>query len=311
MRPGFRTRKKSKKSGFILVTVLFISTLLLSAAATFAWFARQEMRRASHEEFALVSRSLASVACRIVGSWIANDSNNYDSEVELLYMSDYPFLLFFGDWEVTAKITPQDRLIPINGLFLPDGVTMRTEFEYAWQEFWGLMGNDQLSWLILDFLDSDTEARPGSVEEEFFVNRKIGHLSELLRIERVEKDMIYAQPESDAMTFDRFFTVYGDEKVNVNLAPKEILAALDTEIGPDVAEAIIDFRSENKIESEKDLVRIPGFPMAAHTRLANVLAYKSDHFLLDMKVANGSRERNFSIMLRRSGQTCQILSWGE
>ena len=308
MKHGSRT---PKKSGFVLITVLFISTLLLSAATTFAWFARQEMRRASHEEFALISRSLASVACQVIGSWIGGDSNNYDSELELLYMPDYPFLLFFGDWEVTAKITPQDRLVPINGLFLPDGVTMKTEFEYVWQEFWKQMGNDQLSLLILDFLDSDAEARPGSVEEEYYVNRKISHLSELLRIKRVERDMVYAQPDSDKLTIDRFFTVYGDGPVNINLAPREILAALDSEIGPDVADAIVIYRSENKIEGEKDLVKIPGFPMAAHTRLSNVLAYKSDYFLLDMKVTNANRERNFSVMLKKNGHACQILSWGE
>jgi type II secretory pathway component PulK len=309
MRPGFRTRKKS---GFILVTVLFISTLLLSAAATFAWFARQEMRRTSYEEFALVSRSLASVACQVIGGWIGSDSNGYDSELELLYMPNYPLLLFFGDWEVTAKITPQNRLFPINGLFLPDGVTMRTEFEYAWQEFWRLMGNDRMSLILLDFLDSDTEARPGSLEEEYYVNRKISHLSELLRVERMEGDMIYTRGGgTEAVTIDRFFTVYGEGPININVAPKEILAALDPEIGPDIADAILIYRSENKIESERDLVKIPGFPMAAHTRLANVLTYRSDYFLLDMKVARGSRERNFSVMLRRSGPICQILSWGE
>ncbi len=308
MKRGFRT---PKKNGFILVTVLFISTILLSAATTFAWFARQEMRRASQEEFALVSRSLASVACQIVGGWIGADGNSYDSEFELLYMPDYPFLLFFGDWEVTAKITPQNRLVPINGLFLPDGVTMKTEFEYTWQEFWKRMENDRLSLLLLDFLDGDTEARPGSVEDEHYVNRKISHLSELLRLEKMEREMLYAQPNSDRMTIDRFFTVYGDGPINVNLATREVLAALDPEIGPDVAEAISVYRSENKIEGEKDLVKIPGFPMAAHARLSNVLAYKSDFFLLDMKVTHVNRERNFSVMLRRSGRTCQILSWGE
>ncbi len=309
MKHGSRT---AKKSGFILIAVFFISTLLLSVATTFAWFARQEMRRASDEEFAFVSRSLASVACQIVSGWIVNDSNGYDSEYELLYIPDYPFFLSFGEWAVEAKITPQNRLLPINGLFLPDGVTMKTEFEYAWQEFWkGMDAGDRLPLLLLDFLDGDTEARPGSTEGEHYVNRKISHLSELLRIEEMLPEMLYAKPGSDRMTMDRFFTVYGNGTINVNFATKEVLALLDPEIGSDVAEAISVYRAGNSIEGERDLVRIPGFPMAAHTRLTNVLAYQSEFFLLDMKVIHANRERNFSVMLQKSGQTCQILSWGE
>ena len=37
-----------------------------------------------------------------------------------------------GDYKVTAKITPLDDKISVNGLFLPHGVTVRKEYETAW-----------------------------------------------------------------------------------------------------------------------------------------------------------------------------------
>lgn len=302
---------KASRSGFILVAVLFISTLLLSSAVSFAWFARVEMKRASAEEFALVSRSLASIVCQTVGVWIANDDNNFDSELEYLYTPNYPILLWYGNWEVAIQIVPQDRLIPINSIFLPDGVTLRKEYEYPWEEFWKITSDDSFATTMLDFLDRDTEARPGSVEEEFFVNREIGDLSELLRLEEIKRDFLYREYAENAPTFDRYFTVYCDEKININLAPKEVLSILDEEMGEDIADSIITYRTENKIENEKDLLKIPGFPMAVHTRLSNVIAYKSNYFLLDMNVSDGNRERKFKVMVKRVGRMCMIVNWSE
>lgn len=311
MKFGSRTRRGVRHEGFVLVTVLFITTMLLSAAASFALFARQEMRRTSDEEFALVARSLANVACGSLSDWIASDTNDFDSELELLYRPGLPIILNFGDWDVTAKISPQDRLVPINGLFLPDGITLKTEYEYAWSEFWRLMGNDRLGEQMLDFLDKDVTARPGSNEQEYFVNRKISDLSELFRFDDIDFDMVYSSRATTDMTFDKFFTVYGDGMINVNLAPIEVLAALDPQINTQTAEAIIAYRSENKISSEKDLLMIPGFPMSAQARLANVLAYKSRFFLVDMKVTHAGRERNFSVMLEKGDGGCHIKSWRE
>lgn len=300
-----------QREGFVLVTVLLISSLLLSAATAFAIYARGEMRRASDEEFALVARSLARTACDMIGEWIAMDQNEYDSELEVLYRPGIPFELNFGEWRVEASISPQDRLIPINGIFLPDGVTMKTEMESAWKHFWGTRGDDALSLLVLDFLDRDSESRPGSAEREHFINKKIGHLSELLHIEEIDTDMLYGVDDSAPLAFDRYFTVYGSDTININVAPREVLAGLDDQLGYDVADAIIRYRSVNAIKSEKDLLNIPGFPMTAQARLANIIAYKSNLFLLDLKVKYQSSERSFAILLSKAGGGCKIHSWRE
>lgn len=300
-----------RRRGYVLVTVLLISSLLLSAATAFAIYARREMRRASDEEFMFLSRGLARAACDIVKGWLSSDSNDYDSELEILYRPNFPFTLNFGEWTVVAKLSPLDRLIPINGLFLPDGITMKTEMESAWDHFWSMQADQRIAPLVLDFLDQDVESRPGSAEREGFANRKIGDLSELMHIDEIDANMIWGQNGALPLTFDRFFSVYGDGTVNINVAPREVIAGLDSEIGYDVADAIIKYRTDNVIRSEKDLVNIPGFPMAAHARLANLLAYKSNLFLLDLKVIYMERERNFAIMMSKDGGGCKIHSWRE
>ena len=311
MRPGCRRSEASGGEGFILVTVLMISTLLLSSAVSFAWFARQEMRRAAAEEFALVSRSLAQVALYTVSEWIGGDENAYDSELEIIYNPKIPLVLPFDDWYVVVGIVPQNRLLSINKIFLPDGVTMRHELEYPWEEIWTRIGNDDLKLLVLDFLDTNDEARPGSKEEDYYVNRAIGDLSELLRLEDMTPALLYQNRDEPRPTLDQYFTVYGGDKINVNLAPREVLAILDKDIGTDVADSIITYRNEAFIANEKDLIKIPGFPVSATSRLKGIIDYKSNYFLVELKVVHFERERTFSVMLSRSGNVCHIEHWRE
>ena len=311
MRPGCRRFSAREREGFILVTVLMISTLLLSSAVSFAWFARQEMKRASSEEFAMVSRSLAHVALYTVAEWIGGDDNNYDSELEILYAPQIPLVLPFEDWYVVVNIVPQNRLFSINRIFLPDGVTMRHELEYPWEEIWRQIGDDDLALLVLDFLDRDTEARPGSKEEDYYVNRAISDLSELLRLPDMKPSLLYENPDEPRPTMERFFTVFGGDKININLAPREVLAILDEAMRTDVADSIIRYRSEAFIADEKDLIKIPGFPITATSRLKGLIGYKSDYFLVELKVVHFESERTFSVMLTRSGNSCQIVHWRE
>lgn len=302
---------RNSRRGFVLVTVLLIVTLLLSAAASFTWFARQEARRVSSEEFALKARSLALVAGGVISGWIASDNNNYDSSNELLYSPIIPKVLSYGQWGVFAKIIPQDHLIPINNLFLPDGVTMRKEYEYPWKKIWELMGQSELPDLILDFLDRDTMARAGSREEEYFPNGPISDLSELLRLPEVNGKILYGDKDSP-IALDKFFTVYGETTTNMNLAPKLLLTILDTELDEIKADALIAYRQGADLKGFADLLKSPGFPRSARARLGNIVGFKSTFFQVELKVFDGEgRERSFTMTVRRSGKQCEIVSWRE
>ncbi|MDR1481647.1 MAG: general secretion pathway protein GspK [Synergistaceae bacterium] len=296
--------------GFILVVVMFISVLILSAATSLAWFARLEMRRVSDEEFAMVSRSLVDVVCIKVAGWIAGDGNEYDSKLEQLYSGEIPLSLSFNDWNVIIKITPLDSQFSINGIFLPDGMTLRNEYEYPWGRIWTRLDAILLSPVILDFLDRDNVPRPGSREEDFFLNRKISDMSELLNLPEVTPRILY-EDVSDGIAIDTFFTIYTDDKININLATEQVLSVLDPQIDVGVINSIMMFRAAENIKNNKDLIRIPGFPVSATARLNNVIGYKSNYFAIDIKVEHANSERNFKIFLKRSGDTCQIINWRE
>jgi hypothetical protein len=231
---------------------------------------------------------------------------------ELLYYPDLPLVLPFDDWQVNISIIPQNALLPLNYIFLPDGVTVRKEYEYAWEEAWSLFKKNDTGMIVLDFIDGDTEARAGSVEEDYFPNKKIGDLSELLLLsEDITPKLLYGGPNSYDIGIDKYFTLYGGEKININFAPKEVLLILDQDLWPSMVDTIIEYREGENITSAKDLLDIPGFPSAVATRLNNILGYKSDYFLVRVGVLNGEREHNFVITMMRAGNKCQIINWRE
>ncbi|MDR1509901.1 MAG: general secretion pathway protein GspK [Synergistaceae bacterium] len=290
------------------MTVLLISALFLSAAVSYAWFARQEMRRASAEEFASVSRGLAVIACREVSGWIASDGGDSDSRHERLYSGE-PLGMDYGEFLVSVTITPLDDKIPINGLFLPDGVTMKNEYAYPWNQILGALGVKNAS-VILDFMDADHDARSGSREDEIFANRPVSDLSELLWLPEMTRGTLYSGVSSD-VAMDGFFTVYGGSGININMAPAPVIAALDPGIGSDVAEAVAVFRLNNEIKNAEDLGSVAGFSSTAITRLKNVLNYKSDFFLVRLTIEHRTVARNFEAIVKRGGNGCEIINWRE
>ena len=306
MRAGCRGAER----GFVLVAVLFVATLLLGSAVSFALFARNEVRRSRSEEFALEARSLAVIAFDNVSEWIALDKNDFDSAREPLYSPSIPIMLSFGEWRVFVRIVPQGGLIPINDLFLPDGVTVRKEYLYPWREIWTLLGRQDTASLVLDFLDGDAVPRVGSREDESFPNRSVSDLSELLHLPEIDRALLYGNEPSD-LSLSRFFSVYGDHTVNVNIAPGEVLGLLDPDLGPDNAKAIVAYRTGAVIRDAKNLIKIPGFPRAAITRLKDIIGYKSIYFSVNVKVQKAADERSFTAIMKRSDKRCEIVNWRE
>jgi type II secretory pathway component PulK len=296
--------------GFILISVLISVALLLASATAFAWYARNELRKEETYAFKLEARSAADIACAIIAQRISADENGYDSYIEPLYLQNKSSEINIGDFQVKVSIRPLDDKIPVSGLFLPDGVTLRTEYKNAWNGIWDLLGNPGLAAAALDFMDGDNAQRPGGREGEGNLNRLVTDITEFKLIPEVTEGLLRGTDKTPGL--DMYVTVYGKEKINVNVASPEVIAVLDERIGIERARAFAAARMLSPIESLDDLRRVPGFPSAVVTRLANVIGFKSDFFRVDMSVADKfKRERNYRIILERGRDNCVIVRWEE
>ncbi|WP_281681043.1 type II secretion system protein GspK [Synergistes jonesii] len=298
-----------RSRGFILISVLFATTLLLTSATAFAWFARTEAKRAAARENILKCRGAAEIAAGIAGKKIAEDANGYDGFDEPLYAPGQDVRIEIGNYAVTVHMTPLNGKMPLNAILLPDGVTPRAEYRAAWNAIWEEAGHAELAQRVIDFIDVDDRQKLGGAESEKNINRPLSDLCELKALPEIDDAILWGDEEHPGGVA-RYLDVLGGQKINVNVAEPEMIAKLDPEISLETARGVASSRLSRPIKSLDDLRRVPGFPPALATKLANVIGYESTDFLLEMRVEpKGGAPRNYRIRVRRSKGSCMIEEW--
>jgi len=308
---GKSFRLSANNHGFIIIPVLISVTLLLTAALAFAWYARTEIQRTEAEKNIIEARNVAEIACSLIAEKIAADKNGYDSRTEPLYRNGDAVRIIIGDYEVRAYIVPLDDKIPVKGIFLPDGVTIRQEYAYAWDRIWKYVGLPVLSNVALDFMDKDNSQKLGGAERTININRPVSDITELKIIPEISGETLNGTKEAPG-GLNKYLTVYGNDKININTAAPEVIALLDERIDPANAELLAAARNRHPIKNLDDLKRIQGFPNSTVAKIANILGFESNYFCLNMKIIkNAARERNFRVILQRNGDSCKIARWEE
>lgn len=288
---------------------MMATATLLAAATAFAWFARTEARAEAARERIYRFRSVAEIAVNVMSRRIAEDANGYDGPSEPLYDPYEHVKLEIGDYVAEVQICPLNDKIPISGLLLPDGVTLRSEYETAWENIWEALELPRLAWEVLDFIDTDTDQRLGGAERDVNINRMISDLSELRAMPEITDGVLWGTEDVPG-GLARYVAVTGGEKINVNAAAPEVLAVLDDELTLSHARSIAAYRLVNPIRDMEGLRSVPGFPASLTTKLANVIGFESTHFLLSVKVSDGAGNvRNYRVVVERGSSA--PYSWEE
>lgn len=303
------TGSQDRKHGFILVSILLVLTVLLSCTVGYAWFARAQFKRISAERFELRSRSIAYAAVLQIAKGLQYDKNDYDSYTEEWFgqnaipIDDLGILL--------VNIEPLDDLFPVNELFLPDGVTLRNEIRASWEKIWKDRNQEGWGTVILDFLDEDVKPRLGSYERRFFINRDISDLSDFLVLEGFPQELISGNAGMTGLK--ELLTPWSSGKININVAPLEVLVLLDG-IDESIAGDIIETRAVNPFTDLKDLTEMQSFSEALVPRIMNMVTFKSTYFRVVMKVLRPDNESAmiYRVILKKDGsRSTSIVKWEE
>lgn len=294
----------SRKSGFILVSVLMLGLVLISCATAFTWFVRSQVRSVGAERLALSSRSMAQVLTGSITSLLAELAQHigYDSPLQRWYQPLAVPTEDLGLWIV--RITPLDDKIPLRNLFLPDGSTMRRELTQPWADMWDKLHHTELEGVILDFLDRNTRARVGSTEREGYLNRPLYDMSELMILSHDITPTILKG-------ITDYCTLYSDGRINLNVAPvavMELLPGLDT---GGMAERVAQFRMDHPLESLNDVQSIPGAGPKISSQLTNIVTFKSRYFRIRIDIMNDETGggHGYEIIIDRTSR--QIVRWEE
>ena len=292
-----------KREGFVLISVLMLGVLLISCATAFSWFVRQQVKTVSRERINIASRSMAHVLVNAIINVVAEMGSHigYDSPTQRWYQ---PFALPIDDMGVwVVQVTPLDDKIPIRNMFLPDGNTLRRELTDAWQSMWEELGHRELEQLVLDFMDKNNKPRVGGVEYDEFLNRPPYDMSELLMLSHdIDPALL--------MEIEDYCTVYSDGRVNLNVAPIHVLELLPgLDIGQ-IAQSIVNARTEKPLETLTDIQNLPGAGPRTATQLTNIAAFKSRYFQVKIECfSDNEGGTSYNIIFDRS--TKQIVKWEE
>ena len=299
-------RMRSRKSGFILVSVLMLGVVFISCATAFAWFTRLQIKSVLRERLSLENRSMAQVlTVSIISGMKSNTMVDYDSP-RLAWFKPFFFpAADLGTWVV--QVVPLDDKIPIRNIFLPDNNTLRNELKSTWEDLWEKLKKRDMPNLVLDFMDKNEKARVGGAERESHIDRYPLDMSEFLLLEEMTPEILYGKGESPG--FADYCTLWSGGKINLNVAPvhvMEILPGLDRSL----AEKIADARQSEALKDTGDLRRIPGFPPKSVTALMNLADYKSRYFAIHIELLEDSGGgTGFNIIFDKTAG--QIVRWEE
>ncbi|MCR4819471.1 MAG: general secretion pathway protein GspK [Fretibacterium sp.] len=306
MRRSSSPRSRGRR-GFVLVSVLMLGVLLIACATAFTWFVRTQIRGVLRERVALTNRSMAvlivDAAIGIIDE--VSDRSKGDSPIQDWFK---PFLFPADDLGLWAvQVMPLDDKLPIRNLFLPDGNTLRMELRAPWEDMWDALGHRELAVPVLDFMDKDGKARVGGLEREEFLNRPPLDLSELLVMQEITPEIFHG--EAGRLGIEKYCTLFSDGKVNLNVAPPEVLELLPGLDDVQVSR-LIAYRAEKALGSFEDLQAVPGLSPRTATQLTNLAGFKSRYFSVRIEFLDESPGgTSFQIIFDRTEK--KIVRWEE
>ena len=301
---------RSRKRAFVLVNVMMLGVMLISCATAFAWFVRTQIRSVGQERNSLTNRSMAEVLSKAIINTLSDFTadSDYDSPTQRWFQ---PFIIPFEDlgiWVLT--VSPLDDKIPIRNLFLPDGNTLRHEFEGPIQNMLDKLGCRNIELPLLDFLDRNNRPRVGSSERDNFINRPPYDISELLILNpEITPEILYGNGPD--LGIADYCTTYSEGKINLNSAPAHVLELLPGLDERGLAERISQVRTEEPIKDFKDVQSLPGASPRTATLLTNLVGFKSRYFAVKIEALLQDEEGGTSFNIIFDRATKQIVKWEE
>ena len=308
---------KSGENGFALVLTLVVTALMVAVTAEMIHqvYVDTSLSRGFRDgqQASLLAESGISGGTKLLQT--ALSGQNYSA------LSDKwaaPFKLDdeTGSIEITA--TEESGRIYINGLVLPNG-----EFDpftlAALKRLGKRLQIPEECWNALaDWLDSDELPRSGGAETSYYKSLNpskrpySAHNAKLTTI--AELSLVMGFTPEIVGKLQPFVTIYAEQplaplsKVNINTAPKEVVAALDERIDDRMAERILEERRLLPFKSPGELSRVDS---QVSSLLAARVSVKGNVFRITSVARVKDTARTVETVVRLTGGSPEYLSWQE
>jgi general secretion pathway protein K len=283
-----RIRHIKQRSGFVIVVVLSIITMLAVILLCFNRQSKNDLRAAESLKKTYQAYNCARSALNIV---IAAIGNNADIEGKKSSIDLFSGKKTFDidSYQCSAEITDENGKINLNKLIDEQGKPCKAAIEQflclidVLNRQSGSRINYGIVPAIVDWIDADDNVislpflRNDNMgaESAYYMklnpsykcrNAPLDAIDELLPVKGIT-------PETYAR-IRKYVTAYGEGKVNINSAPKEVVESLSGKMDASLAQAIIDRRNFKFFETIAELRQFPWMTDAVYNEIKDKLTIR-------------------------------------
>jgi general secretion pathway protein K len=177
-------------------------------------------------------------------------------------------------------------------------------------------GSDLIDTLA-DWLDLDDYPHPAGAESDYYSALNPPYKAKNGQLETVDElALVKGFAGTPLESIRPFITVYADipgapsGPININTAPKEVIAALDDRISDDMAKRVLEYRSATPFKNPAELAKVSGFETIATGLLTNI-SVKGNVYRLRSEGRVQDVSRIIEAVIRLGNSRPQVLYWRE
>ncbi|OEU73204.1 MAG: hypothetical protein BA874_01865 [Desulfuromonadales bacterium C00003068] len=291
-------RSLGNENGVALLLVLAITALLAALLSQLSFSTLVDLRLTETYRDTTRAHYLAKGGIQVGQRILTNDSNSYDGDDELWAqgVANYPV----GDFgAVSLTIIALDGKININSLISTAGQIDVVVMDRCLRLFDLLEISDGPSRVdaIIDWIDADDDPQPSGAESGYYAiqtpatyckNGPFDTLDELA--------MVAGFTTKEINTLRKHISVYGDNKLHINSATAEVIAALAEEVSLSTAQMIVEQRQSSPYQTVEELKQLPNME-SFYWAINSFLTVRCNTYRIttDARVGDGRRQASATV----------------
>ena len=333
-------RQGECRKAMVLIVVVYIVAAYSMLAFALAFRSRINIKETQLLTERLQQDKIALAACAQARSILEADDHTIDCLDEPWFgwhelvppeTADQSIRPDEGSWQVNWRLIDESAKINVN--LVPADLLLELECL-----------DEAAVASILDWIDEDDVPNPDGAENDFYSsleapysckNGPIDNIEELLLVKGISLEIYYGSnldegdsylsetgtdtaefidevPQNGTLGLCDLLTVYGDGRININTASKQVLDTLPILSDAAISEIIsMQKGTLRKFSSMDDIQNNDNFNAADILLLAQIAKFNSNHFQLHIKVRK--KERSFwceyMATIERQEENTRILSW--
>ncbi|HET6419405.1 MAG TPA: type II secretion system minor pseudopilin GspK [Geobacteraceae bacterium] len=305
-----------KESGFALVITLIVAALLVAVAVEFIHdiYMERSLSRsyADAQQAALLADSGVFAGIKLLQANLADQE--YSS---LLDKWAQPIEIEDDKGKLRVEIIDESGKLNLNSIVFPNGTVNPAFFPMAQRLFSSLKLPVDLCDAVADWMDTDDEPRPGGAETSYYKTLPTPYMAKNAPLDTFDElRLVKGFDEKTLNTLSPFVTAYNDgsgapfSPININTAPRQVLAAIDENMNDMLAGRILDYRKTTPFKSTNEVSNISGLETIGIGLQGKISVKGTVYRIFSQATVNGTT-RIVEALARADGSQPAILYWRE